>query len=426
MFEIGVGDAYGACFEGVKDNKWVNRNNDLTYSNHPRKLRKRPEDYQPSLVPPGGYTDDTQMAIAIAEAMLDDNEPWTKFSLADRFLETFHRDQRRGYTTYFLNVLLNSQTGEELLTKIDGRSTKSGGVMRAGPIGLYPEFEDVVRKARLQASVTHDSWLGRNSAVGAALMVHYFYYDLGPKEELCGWLRDQYFGDSLHSPEPFEVDGEVVECWSPILQKRVRVHAWDCLEAAIYAIEAHDSMSKILQQCVAYTGDVDTVAAIAMGPASLCREITQDLPDDLVSNLENKRYGRDFLKRLDLKLFERFPRKELNDEPLLDIDDSLPDPVALELSDELQEPDLGDFGDDGLGAAYPYILDEGMGGVEDEATLNDEHTGEGPDSDPLQHEMGTGRIEEKVESAGERDGESGTQSSDLRDLRDDHGTDSNG
>src|SRR5688500_6490970 len=101
MLEIAVGDSYGACFEGV-DPKFVSANNELEYINHPRRLRKKPESYNPSLVPPGGYTDDTQMAIAVAEAMLDPRETWTRVSLAHRFLQVFHRDQRRGYTTYFL------------------------------------------------------------------------------------------------------------------------------------------------------------------------------------------------------------------------------------------------------------------------------------------------------------------------------------
>jgi ADP-ribosyl-[dinitrogen reductase] hydrolase len=313
MLEIGVGDAYGGGFEAT-DKKWVDGNNDLQYVNHPRKLRKNPESYNPSLVQPGHYTDDTQMAIAVAEAMLDDEEPWTRESLADRFLSVFQRDERRGYTTYFLNVLLNSRDGIEMLSKIGGTSTKSGAAMRSGPLGLLPNFREIVDKAHKQAAVTHNSWLGKNSAVGAALMVHYFYYNLGPKDEMCGWLKDQYFGDTIHTPEPFAVDDEVVDCWCPDSGRKVRVDAWDCLEAAIYAIEMHDSMSDILKQCIAFTGDVDTVAAIAMGPASLSKDIKQDIPQHLIDDLENRKYGRDYLLLLDRKLFEKYPRKNGTDE----------------------------------------------------------------------------------------------------------------
>lgn len=307
LYEIAVGDAYGACFEGC-DKDFVDRNNDLLYTNHPRKLRKKPEDYQPALVQPGCYTDDTQMALAVAEAMLDDNEPWTKESLADRFVEVFQRDERRGYTTYFLNVLLNSKSGAQMLSKIGGKSTKSGGLMRAGVLGMYSNIDDVISKAKIQSSVTHDSWMGLNSAVGAALMTHYFYHRLGPKENLCQWLKSTYFGDAIHEDEPFEADGEIVKCWKP--GQRVRCHAWDCLESAIYAIESHNTMSGVLQQCIAYTGDVDTVAAIAMGPASCSDEIEQNLPVELTDNLENRTYGKSYLLELDRRLYEKFPRRD--------------------------------------------------------------------------------------------------------------------
>jgi hypothetical protein len=47
---------------------------------------------------------------------------------------------------------------------------------------------------------------------------------------------------------------------------------------------------------------VDTVAAIAMGAASCCQEIEQDVPENLVNGLENGPYGRDYIINLDKKL----------------------------------------------------------------------------------------------------------------------------
>lgn len=398
MLEIGVGDAYGSCFE-MTDRGHTDRNNDLTYSNHPRKMRDRPEDYQPSLVPPGSYTDDTQMAIAVCEAMLDPNDPWTKESLADRFVDAFHRNQRRGYTPYFLHALMNSTSGSELLTKIGGKSTKSGAAMRAGPVGLYADTRDVVNRAARQASVTHDTWLGKNSAVGAALMTHYFYHDLGPKADLVQWLQDIYFADLIHSPDEFDVDGETVVPWTP--GRRVRVHAWDCLEAAIYAIERHDSLSEILRQCVAWTGDVDTVAAIAMGPASLSKDIEQDLPADLLDNFENRRYGRDYLMRLDAAMFKAFPRSDDGrGRPDVRAPAGAVEPqqeggegegvlggegeVGLEVTADFSEPLAG-------GAAEEAEGDHGQDEVYFADVPDAWHASpapeEGPDSDPLQHEV---------------------------------------
>ena len=68
----------------------------------------------------------------------------------------------------------------------------------------------------------------------------------------------------------------------------------------------HDSLSKLLRACIAFTGDVDTIAAIAMGAASNSEEIDQDLPEHLVAELEDDRYGRSFLIQLDGQLRDQF------------------------------------------------------------------------------------------------------------------------
>jgi hypothetical protein len=53
-----------------------------------------------------------------------------------------------------------------------------------------------------------------------------------------------------------------------------------------------------------FTGDVDTVAAIALGAASCSSEYEQDLPTNLINNLEQGQYGREYLIDLDRKLME--------------------------------------------------------------------------------------------------------------------------
>jgi len=61
-------------------------------------------------------------------------------------------------------------------------------------------------------------------------------------------------------------------------------------------------MSALLTECIAFTGDVDTVAAIALAAASRSTEIAQDLPDTLINQLENGPYGREYLQNLDARL----------------------------------------------------------------------------------------------------------------------------
>ncbi len=64
-------------------------------------------------------------------------------------------------------------------------------------------------------------------------------------------------------------------------------------------------MSGLLRSCIDFTGDVDTVATIALAAGSFSDEIQQDLPKHLYSGLENGPFGRDYLQTLDEQLLAK-------------------------------------------------------------------------------------------------------------------------
>jgi ADP-ribosylglycohydrolase len=80
------------------------------------------------------------------------------------------------------------------------------------------------------------------------------------------------------------------------------IKGWMCVRAAITAITASSSLSELLRRCVAFTGDVDTVATIALAAGSCSADIARDLPAHLIAGLENGPYGRDYLVGLDRQL----------------------------------------------------------------------------------------------------------------------------
>lgn len=276
LVEAAIGDAYGGGFEYV-DRKFVEKYNDLSrYVKHPwHKLQ------------PGCYTDDTQMSIAIAELIIEEEE-WTREIIASRFLDAFHRDQRGGYAKGFFAFLKKTKTGAEFLENIRPNSDKSGAAMRACPIGVLPDVTEVINRCRMQASLTHDTPDGINAAVAAALMTHYFIYDLGEKSDLPDFLCQHVPGN-----------------WSERWSGKVGSKGWMSVRAAITSLLRNECMSSLLKSCIAWTGDTDTVATIALAAGSCCREIEQDLPDILYKELENGPYGRDFLMELDMKLKNR-------------------------------------------------------------------------------------------------------------------------
>jgi ADP-ribosyl-[dinitrogen reductase] hydrolase len=291
MLELAVADAYGAGYETM-DAKKIGSTNDLTY--HRR--------FKSASISMGKYTDDAQMSIAVAEAMLERDE-WTKLYLAQKFVDVFRRDPRKGYTGAFYNILTECQSGGDLLDKVHGDSRKGGGAMRAGPCGLYPNLEEVKERAYAQAKVTHDSTVGVMSASAAAFMVHYFVYDLGDKSYLREWMAHHQLPTTQLAGKLSDPQGEFV-VWEP--GERVGNFGWSVVLAALTAIERTDSLSECLKQCVAWGGDTDTVATVAIAAASWSKEMAKDLPVGLIDKLENKRYGKDYLIELDNKLKVKF------------------------------------------------------------------------------------------------------------------------
>lgn len=273
LLELAIGDAYGASFE-YSDRRMIERYNDLSrYVQHPRHA-----------IRPGCYTDDTQMSLAIAETIVAD-DPWTLENLADRFIVAFKRDPREGYAAGFYQFLMHVQNGEQFLRDIRPNSDKSGAAMRAAPIGIYATIPTVIERCTLQASLTHNTPDGINAAVAAALMAHYFLYNLGPRSLLGNFLE-------AHVPGRWSVP------WSG----KVKAQGWMSVRAAITAITNSDTMSALLKACIQFSGDVDTVAAIALAAGSCSSEIAQDLPSHLFDKLENGPYGREYLRSLDKQL----------------------------------------------------------------------------------------------------------------------------
>lgn len=278
IFESTVGDTYGAGFEYADQN--MPHNKAEYFVPHPVHD-----------LPDGRYTDDTQMTLAIAEAMVED-DPWTPESLAERFVNVFKRDERPGYAGGFYLFLQSVKDGADFLARMRPDSDKSGAAMRAAPIGLYANVHEVIRRSTIQARLTHNTELGIAAANAAALLSHYFAYDLGPQEHV-GYFLNAYV------PLP-HLD------WSTDYVGKVRSKGWMSVHAAVTVVRRAKSLKDVLIDSVAFTGDVDTVATIAMAAASFSPDIDKSIPQALIDTMENGTYGKDYIKQLDDRLLKKF------------------------------------------------------------------------------------------------------------------------
>lgn len=274
LTEIAIADAYGAGFEFCAIEKISIHNNLESYCKH--------ELYDIS----GKYTDDTQMSIAIAEFILSGKE-WNKENIAAKFLESFKRDIRFGYSEGFYNLLTQVSSGKELLNRLISTSERNGAAMRSVPIGFLKNKSDVVTFATLQAQITHNTKLGISSSCAVALAAYYGLQERGTLSELESFLEDEGFNE-----------------WNFNWQERVSLSAYDTVSAAFSCLLKYESMSSLLKACIELGGDTDSVASIAIGLATCFSEYKNDLPNHLFQMLKEDKYGISFLTNLDKDLMK--------------------------------------------------------------------------------------------------------------------------
>jgi ADP-ribosylglycohydrolase len=225
------------------------------------------------------------MSLAVAEALIEHGAGASAFQFIEKFVLAFQRDPREGYASRFWELLKTVQDAADFAQRIQPQSEKSGAAMRACPIGLLPDVPSVLAVAERQARITHDTEGGVRAAQAVALMVHCFAYKLAPKAGLGQFLDAHIPGD-----------------WTQPHSGKVGALGMTAARAAITALVAESSLTGLLRRCVDYTGDVDTVAAVALGAASLCGEYKQDLPGHLIAGLEDGAWGIGYLRELDARL----------------------------------------------------------------------------------------------------------------------------
>lgn len=277
ILHAAIGDAYGAGFE-FQSLEFIAQNNDLKQyrpHGHYTEIYKR-------------YTDDTQMALALAELLLENDEHWTAEIVADKFVTVFHRDKRRGYSDRVYNALDASANGKDFLQIIDNQSGGNGSAMRAYTLGYLKDIEKLLQFATIQAQTSHDTIEGITAAKRIALTVHYYLYD----------IQGVSLFDFVEKHAPSE---QVFEVVSPI-----DMHGFPTTNAVLKIVSEANDMAQCLQKTVAYGGDTDTTAALCMAILSVKKGVKNNLPNFLFDELENGDFGKDYLMNIDNRLKDKF------------------------------------------------------------------------------------------------------------------------
>lgn len=270
----------------------------------------------------GKYTDDTQMSIAVSEALLS-GSPLTRHLFAQHFVSAFCRDPRDGYSRGFQYILETAKNAHspfhEFMKLVTPESTKNGACMRSVPLGTICDIHEMLDTAKIQASVTHNTPEGIWSSQAVSLMSHYMFFELGDSLNLIKFLKS-HLPASVSTinlmPTPqikcntTEWNSYLVSgLWSGRVTGRIAplegYHgiALSTVKAVLTLLTEKRSMIDIMRQVISWGGDTDSVASIAWGIAAMSKDIDQSLEPFWLYGLEpGGLYGADFLTQLGSKL----------------------------------------------------------------------------------------------------------------------------
>jgi len=297
-----IGDAFGVAFEGMKREKVHNH---FQFDHYSRKKHKWKA---------GKYTDDTQMSIAVAELLISEKE-FNKINLADKFVEVYRRNPHSGYGSSVREGLKKSKNGLKFLQIIPGNKEGNGACMRAAPIGILPDIKDVIKYAKINAEITHNTPSAIASSVCVATASHYFYYNLGNPKKIFDYCIEACKDIDYESIKYFQEVSNMKEFNAELLfgvEKKdygVPVNGMRTAGAVLYILSKfYDNSETALKESILLGGDTDSTGSISLGIIAMNRGIKK-LPFFLFRDLENEGYGRDYLIDLGEKLFLKYPVK---------------------------------------------------------------------------------------------------------------------
>ena len=256
-----AGDAAGAPFEFGGPGQWSARFRSAVHGGFGEMIGGGAFHWAP-----GEFTDDTQMAVALAESLiacggLDLDHLW------DQFKAWAHTARDIGVNTGIVLAEDSRHGAAEKAHQMQGeRSASNGCIMRLGPVGIWGVgrgMDDTVAAAAAQAALTH---FDPAAAAGAAI--------------LAETIRRVIIGGSLRGvAEQVVLElsthpqlGPAVAPYAPILDATFDAEediegpsngsVWTALAQALWAVRTTTSFESAIVAAIDLGGDTDTVAAI--------------------------------------------------------------------------------------------------------------------------------------------------------------------
>jgi len=261
-------------------------------------------------LPPGEFTDDTEMTVGLCEALLEKGE-FDLQAVAQAMAHNF--TPWRGYSPHVYGIMARIRQGMNW----DSPGTSSwgsGAASRVAPLGvLYADDPEVADHAAAQARITHTHANGVAGAVAQAVAVaHVTATGLFESAVATDELLEQLIGPvSDHSVAMVDALERIRDLRLPDRSKNLSgavARVFNCDGSAVGTVPAalaifllSDSFEDAVIAAVNCGGDTDTLGAMTGALAGAFYGM-KAIPERLTANLANDKRGRDHVATLGEKL----------------------------------------------------------------------------------------------------------------------------
>ena len=283
----------------------------LGYPTEFMSLSRIKEKYGPSGIQdlpkiPALFTDDTQMSIAIAEALIKSGEKDIESvmeAVREEFINWYHSpENNRAPGKTCLTGIANMERGDHWSESGVSRSKGCGSAMRAAPIGyLYQNNPEKLKEvAHASGICTHGHPTGNAACIGSAYLVKLALDGVKPEEMIPALLN---FTSGI-SDEFDKAVLRINECidWKDEEEAlKYLGEGWigeEAVALALYCfLKYPDEYKKAVLRGANTNGDSDSIACIA-GSISGAFLGIKAIPQEWAKNIEKTKYLNDLSVRL--------------------------------------------------------------------------------------------------------------------------------
>lgn len=308
---VAIGDAYGAGLE-FQDRNWIREHIDFTeFVNKRMDINTDKIDLFVLDYKPWDYTDDAEMTVAVAKALMS-GKPFTEKLLIDSFSEEYDQTfLQRGYKRNGHGAMRWYFSGEKTIEEIksfqkDKKYPGNAPPMRAIPIAFAPENQ-LDSYAAINANCTHPHPLAVASSILVARAAQGILLKDIPQETIishCLQFIDEpetiallKAADQLSEPPKLEGSDFEILCGPQPVRKDqflpgihgLPSNAMQTAVCVLYVIKHAKTPFEALKTAVNIGGDVDSLASICTGILAGKFGIG-DIPKYMIDSVEGKAY----------------------------------------------------------------------------------------------------------------------------------------